>query len=82
MSNNLNTRHLDRKTQKTYATEANLVKGTKKLDENLLGEDNDMGNILKIVVKTPEDRWTAIYRLDENTRFWATTIAELGFLVV
>ena len=69
--------------QKSYGTEAALEGWTAKLDEMLeAASQRDGGNVQKIVCRTVNERWTAIYHLTGNMTAYAITVADRGFLAV
>jgi len=73
--------------RKTYATEANLTKGTAALDLSLTASMENMNvrasSVRKMIFRMPDAaaRWTALYVLDNTSTFLATQICLAGFHV-
>ena len=80
-------RNLNIDTARNYSTEANLDKGTAKVDAMLAHaeQSNEItgdSEVRKMVVRNREGRYTATYLLRGNARHYASCIASAGFMAI
>lgn len=80
----MNLINLDTQYTKSYATEANLAKGTAELDAKLDGmaPEHTYGSTRKMVCRNADGRWTAVYFLQGSHVTRATFIAHNGFMAI
>jgi hypothetical protein len=71
---------------KSFATEANLMKATAKLDSQLdvmrARGSFRTGHIRKLIIRNAEGRWTAAYHLTGDALSVALAIVGKGFLTI
>lgn len=80
--------NIDITTSKSYATEANLTKGTAKVDAMIQRaiENNDLGatDVRRVVCRTPDAaaRWTVIYVCSGRGVQYGIWAAHEGFQMI